>query len=97
MQETQVRSLVLEDPTDHRTTKAVSQTAEPVATTPEARVLRACAPTRTKRSHHCNQRVVPCLLQLQKAHLKQLRPSAAKDKVNIFKNIKKFSFLLKAE
>ena len=75
MQGTQVRALVQEDPTCHGATK-------PVGHTTEAHMPRApCSATReaTAMPVHC-MKSSPHSPQLEKTHVQQRRPKAAKNK-----------------
>ena len=96
MQGTQLWALVREDPTCHGATKPMRHNYwacaldpvshnywSPHATTTEARVARACALQReaiTMRSPCTAMKNSPCSLQLEKAHVQQQRPNAAKNK-----------------
>ena len=91
MQGTWVQALIQEDPTCREATKPVRHNywAHTTTTEPTPQLLSphhnywahtTTTEDRAPRGHALQRRVAPRLLQLEKAHVQQQRPNAAKNK-----------------
>ena len=93
MQETRVQSLIWEDPTCHGATKPVhhncwTSALEPIESCcPRAHALQQEKPQQWE-AHAVQWTAGPSLLQLEKAHTQQRKPSTAKINKIIYKKIK---------